>query len=178
MIHKIKGCETMINEFKGKYYFLSNFYTAPVEYEGLLYQNNESAFQSAKVLDIERRKQFCNIDPSTAKSKGRSVVLRYNWDKIKNKIMEDCVRDKFTRNIELKQRLIDTGKKELVEGNTWKDDYWGVYRGRGKNMLGKIIMKIRAELQEEYASDCYGTWSNLCDKEYCSGWDRCKEISK
>jgi len=139
----------MINEFKGKYFFLSNFYSAPVMYEGLLYQNNEAAFQSAKVLDIERRKQFCNIDPSTSKKKGRSVTLRHDWEKVKDKVMEDCVRDKFTRNDDLRQRLLDTGDQELVEGNTWNDTYWGVYRGRGRNMLGKILMKVREELRNE-----------------------------
>lgn len=139
----------MINEFKGKYFFLSNFYTAPVMYEGLLYQNNESAFQSAKVLDIERRKQFCNLDPSTAKKKGRNVILRHDWGKIKDRVMEDCVRDKFTRNLELKQRLLDTGDQELIESNTWFDTYWGICRGKGKNMLGKILMKVRKELINE-----------------------------
>ena len=133
----------MINEFKGKYFFLSNFYTAPVMYEGLLYLNNESAFQSAKVKDTERRKQFCNIDPSTAKRKGRSVTLRHDWEKIKDQVMEDCVKDKFTRNSDLRLRLIETGNKELVEGNMWNDTYWGVCRGRGRNMLGKILMKVR-----------------------------------
>ena len=76
----------MINEFKGKYFFLSNFYSAPVMYEGLLYQNNEAAFQSAKVLDIERRKQFCNIDPSTSKRKGRNVTLRHDWRRLRIKL--------------------------------------------------------------------------------------------
>ena len=37
----------MINEFRGKYYFLSNFYSCKVEWEALTYENNESAFQSA-----------------------------------------------------------------------------------------------------------------------------------
>jgi len=174
----------MINEFKGKYHFLSNFYTAKVIYEGLEFDNNEAAFHSAKVLDIEKRKQFCKLDPSTAKRKGRNVALRHDWEKIKYQVMEDCVRDKFTRNEDLKWKLIDTGKKELVEGNYWHDNIWGnCYCNKcrnveGKNMLGEITMNIRAELQEQYASDCYGAWSDLCDKEYCSGWDRCKEISK
>lgn len=137
----------MINEFKGKYFFLSNFYSAPVEYEGLMYQNNESAFQSAKITDMEKRKQFCTKDPSTAKKKGRNVTLRHDWEKIKDKVMEDCVRDKFTRNVELRQRLLDTEHKELIEGNTWFDQYWGVCRGRGKNMLGKILMRVREELR-------------------------------
>lgn len=139
----------MINEFKGKYYFLSNFYNAPVMYEGLLYLNNESAFQSAKVKDIERRKQFCRIDPSTAKRKGRNVALRHDWEKIKDKVMEDCVRDKFTRNEDLKCKLIETGDEELVESNTWMDQYWGVCNGKGENMLGKILMKVREELRDK-----------------------------
>lgn len=136
----------MINEFKGKYYFLSNFYYAPVMYEGLLYQNNEAAFQSAKIKNIERRKQFCQTDPSTAKRKGRSISLRDDWEEIKDEVMYQCVKDKFTRNKDLKQKLIDTGNKELIEGNTWNDTYWGVCRGKGKNMLGKILMRVREEL--------------------------------
>ena len=31
----------MINEFRGKYYFLSNFYKAPVTWGGITYTNNE-----------------------------------------------------------------------------------------------------------------------------------------
>lgn len=136
----------MINEFKGKYYFLSNFYPAPVMYEGLLYQNNEAAFQSAKVKDLDRRKQFCKIDPSTAKKKGRNVPLRNDWEDIKDEVMYQCVKDKFTRNQDLAQKLINTGNEELVEGNTWNDIYWGVCRGRGKNVLGKILMRVRDEI--------------------------------
>lgn len=145
MIKQKFGSE-MINEFKGKYYFLSNFYSAPVMYEDLLYQNNEAAFQSVKVKDLDRRKQFCNLDPSTAKKKGRNVPLRNDWEDIKVEVMYQCVKDKFTRNQDLKQKLIDTGNEELVEGNTWNDTYWGVCRGRGKNMLGKILMRVRDEI--------------------------------
>ena len=138
----------MISNFKGKHYFLSNFYSAQVMYEGLLYKNNESAFQSAKVKDLERRKQFCELDPSTAKRKRRNVLLRQDWKNVKDEVMYQCVKDKFTRNLDLKQKLLDTGNEELIEGNTWNDTYWGVCRGRGKNMLGKILMKVREELKQ------------------------------
>lgn len=137
----------MIDEFRDKYFFLSNFYNAQVMYEGLLYSNNESAFQSAKVKNIENRKQFCELDPSTAKKKGRNVTLRNDWEKIKDQVMEDIVRDKFTRNLELRDKLVATGDYELIEGNTWNDTYWGVCKGRGKNILGKTLMKIRNELR-------------------------------
>jgi hypothetical protein len=33
----------MINEFRGKYDFLSNFYIASIKYDGISYTNNESA---------------------------------------------------------------------------------------------------------------------------------------
>ena len=137
----------MINNFKGKYYFLSNFYSAQVMYEGLLYKNNEFAFQSAKVKDLERRKQFCELDPSVAKRKGRNVLLRQDWENVKDEIMYQCVKDKFTRNLDLKQKLLDTDDEELIESNTWNDTYWGICKGRGKNMLGKILMRVREELK-------------------------------
>ena len=66
----------MINEFRGKYYFLSNFYEVPVTYENITYQNNEAAFQSAKVIDHNKRLQFANLNPAQAKSKGRRLTLR------------------------------------------------------------------------------------------------------
>jgi len=136
-----------IDSFTGRYFFLSNFFNAPVQYEGLTYINNEAAFQSAKVVNIDQRKQFCELDPSRAKRKGRSVILRHNWEKIKDQVMYDVCMDKFTRNPELKQKLIDTGDAILIEGNDWNDTYWGVCRGIGKNMLGKTLMKIREELK-------------------------------
>ena len=45
-----------------------------------------------------------------------------------------------------------TGDAELIEGNTWHDNYWGVCscskcNGRGKNRLGKLLMKVREELR-------------------------------
>ncbi len=137
----------MINNFRGKYYFLSNFYNTPVTYEGITYQNNESAFQSAKVIDYDKRKQFADLDPSSAKRKGRHVTLRHDWEQIKDDIMYEICKAKFEQNEELKQKILNTGEKELIEGNTWRDYYWGVCNGRGKNKLGKILMRIREEMK-------------------------------
>ena len=66
--------QRMINNFKGKYYFLSNFYEAPFTWNGLTYLNNEAAFQSAKTF--YDRERFTNLDPSSAKRLGRRVQLR------------------------------------------------------------------------------------------------------
>lgn len=54
-----------IDEFRGKYFFLSNFYSAPVEYQGYRFENNEAAFQAAKCP--ERMLDFCGLTPNRAK---------------------------------------------------------------------------------------------------------------
>lgn len=136
----------MINEFRGKYYFLSNFYEAPVTYEGITYKNNEAAFQAAKVTDISIREKFATLDPSSAKRKGRHVQLRHGWDQIKFDIMYEIVKAKFEQNVELKNKLLATGEDHLEEGNTWGDKIWGTVGGKGQNNLGKILMRVRSEL--------------------------------
>lgn len=136
----------MINEFKGKYYFLSNFYNAPVVYDGVTYQNNEAAFQAAKVLDKSIRETFSTLDPSSAKRKGRHVQLRSDWEEIKSGVMYEICLAKFSQNNELKNKLLATGEEYLEEGNTWGDTIWGVYNGVGENRLGKILMRVRSEL--------------------------------
>jgi ribA/ribD-fused uncharacterized protein len=142
-----KENKTMIKEFRGQYYFLSNFYNAKVTWEGITYLNNESAFQSAKVTDFDTRLKFANLDPSSGKRKGRHVQLRHGWDNIKFDIMYEIVKAKFTQNEDLKAKLLATGDKELQEGNTWNDKIWGVCNGKGQNHLGKILMRVREELR-------------------------------
>ncbi|MBQ8497885.1 MAG: NADAR family protein [Clostridia bacterium] len=140
---------TVINKFREEYFFLSNFYKAPVEYHGLRYLNNEAAFQAQKCLSDEEKQQFLFTDPARAKRLGRKVSLRADWETVKVGIMEDIVRAKFTQNPDLKELLLATGDTELVEGNTWNDTFWGVniQSGKGQNHLGKILMKIRKELR-------------------------------
>lgn len=144
----------MINEFRGKYFFLSNFYTDeknPIIYNGISYICAEAAFQAQK--DPSRSKEFSNLLPNKAKALGRRVNLRPDWEDVKDHIMEDILRIKFkpSRSNYLFKKLINTYKEKLVEGNNWNDTYWGMIKDSdgnytiGKNKLGKILMKIRDE---------------------------------
>ncbi|MDF2615405.1 MAG: hypothetical protein K0Q47_60 [Sedimentibacter sp.] len=133
----------MINNFRGNYGFLSNFYKGKVMFEGLEYDCRENAFQASKTTDEEKRKSLQHVNPVVAKRFGRVVKLRQNWERIKYRNMYLIVFDCFKRNDNLRQLLIDTGDEELVEENTWGDTYWGVCNGKGENKLGEILMRVR-----------------------------------
>lgn len=135
----------MIDSFKGKYSFLSNFFEAPVEYDGFVYRNTEAAFQAQKTNNKAERQQFTTLDASTSKRLGRSVTLRSDWEKVKIQVMYEVCYAKFAQNPQLAEKLVATGDEILVEGNTWNDKFWGVCNGEGMNHLGKILMAIRTE---------------------------------
>lgn len=142
-----------IAEFQGEYRFLSNFWPAEVHFEGIVYPSSEHAYQAAKSLDPAERKRIAALPtPSAAKKAGAALQLRPNWDTEKFNVMETVVRDKFTRNADLRAKLLATGDAELIEGNTWGDRTWGVYQGKGENRLGKILMKVRTELRNTPAT--------------------------
>ena len=86
---------------------------------------------------------------------------------------------------ELRDALLATGDVELVEVNTWGDTYWGVCRGRGRNQLGRTLMRIREDIRRRAgpAMDAqHADWLRercdlarigRCDRETChrrSGW--------
>jgi ribA/ribD-fused uncharacterized protein len=141
-----------IDSFQGEYRFLSNFWPAVVDYEGISYPSVEHAYQSAKTLDRSERRRIAAIaEPGEAKRAGRALPnQRADWEQVKLRVMEDCVRYKFTRHADLREKLLATGTAELIEGNTWNDRFWGVCDGQGENHLGKILMKVRTELRREF----------------------------
>lgn len=135
----------VIDKFDGTAFgFLSNFYPAEVEYEGMMYPTSEHAYQAAKTLDIYQRHNVAmQKTPALAKRYGKAVSMRPDWDDVKLDVMEDILYDKFCRHPKLTEMLLATEDAELVEGNTWGDKFWGVCDGEGENHLGKLLMSVR-----------------------------------
>lgn len=137
----------IVQEFRGEFRFLSNFYPAEVTLDGATYPTVEHAFQAAKSNDLLVRRSIRNTQrPGSAKRLGSTVYLRPHWEEIKLGIMEQLVRQKFSKE-PLKSRLLATGDAELIEGNYWNDKFWGVCYGEGENHLGQILMTVREELR-------------------------------
>jgi hypothetical protein len=134
--------------FNKEYRFLSNFYPAKVEYDGLEYASTEHAYQAAKTEDPAHRRRIREAQkPGEAKRLGKQGKMRTDWEQIKIGVMKDLVRQKFSKDKKLKEKLLDTGDAYIEETNTWNDTFWGVCRGKGQNWLGKIIMEVRDELK-------------------------------
>lgn len=143
----------MITEFDGKYAFLSNFYHSPFIFDGIEYPTNEHFFQAMKTLDQEERKQIAAAPtPGKAKRMGRHVQLRKDWEQVKKNVMRLGVGLKFKAHPNLAEKLIGTGDKYLIEGNSWHDNIWGscfcdkCAAVPGRNLLGQILMEERERL--------------------------------
>lgn len=135
-----------IKGFSGPYRFLSNFFIEPdgsfVEYE----------FQRAKCSEFHERAKFDTLfdkrilTPKQAKVLGSAVHLREDWLTVRVDIMTFYVMKKFKDHKDLWWMLQQTGDAWLEEANTWGDTFWGTCRGRGDNVLGTILMQVRADL--------------------------------
>lgn len=140
-----------IKEFKGAYRWLSNFHPAPVIFEGMLFRSVEHAYQAAKTTNWDEREHICALKTAgDAKRAGRRVTMRADWDSVKLTVMKLLLKQKFADEW-LRARLLATGDAELIEGNYWGDQFWGVCRGAGANHLGRLLMEVRAELRAEPA---------------------------
>lgn len=147
-----------VKGFFEQYRFLSNFHIAPVMYAGGLYKSTEHAYQAAKSFDglVTDPNEVNKMTCSEVRKWGQTLEIRKDWDNVKYDIMLAVVFDKFWRNDgtegfqNLRQQLLDTWDKYLEETNSWRDEYWGVnsWTGKGENMLGKILMKVRECLRK------------------------------
>lgn len=144
----------MISGFNGPNRFLSNFYPSNVEFEGLTYPTVEHAYQAAKTLEPrERQIILSHSGPDGAKSAGRRVTMRPDWDAVKLSIMKRLLQKKFY-DTTLKTMLLETGEEQLEEANYWHDNYWGrctclkcKETTLGLNYLGLLLMEVRQEIR-------------------------------
>ena len=135
-----------ITSFRNENFFLSNFYLCTITIRDITYSSAEAAFQAQNTLDIAERMRFAEMTPGQAKKYGKKVDLRCDWEDLKVDIMTAIVLAKFQQNPNLRELLLATGDRELIEGNNWNDTFWGVSNksGKGQNNLGKILMDVRS----------------------------------
>ena len=89
--------EQKIKRFRQEYDYLSNFYPACLQVDGLEYLCSEAAYQAAKCAKAEDRLLFTELNSNDSKILGRKVPQRFDWEEVKVQEMEKILRAKFTQ---------------------------------------------------------------------------------
>lgn len=130
----------------------SNFSPHRIFLKDKIWKTSEHYFQAQKFAGTEHEEKVrLAPTPKEAANLGRSRQrpLRRDWETVKDDIMREALRAKFTQHKDLKKILLETGDALIVE-HTKNDRYWGDGGdGTGKNMLGKLLMELREELKNE-----------------------------
>lgn len=134
-----------IHSFTDDYSFLSNSFPCTIEIDGLKFNSAEAAFWSQRVKDINARRKYARLSPNKAREKALQAVPIDDWDEVKDDIMRKVLKIKFS-NPDLKKKLLDTKVQNLYNNTTYRDEYWGIYMGKGNNKLGKLLMELRSSL--------------------------------
>lgn len=144
----------------------SNFYETVFKLDDIEYKSAEHAFQAIKAKTFGDDEMFGKIlkakSAQSAKSFGKKVkeFKEDVWTGKKEEVMRNILRAKFTQNLELRKKLLDTEDKILANADA-RDKYWGIgtsasttiakdpKKWKGENILGKLLMEIRSELKAE-----------------------------
>ena len=147
---EIESNKLLFYRSNGKYGFLSNLYKRCIVFEKIRFPTSEHAYQYGKFKD-EKVADWAMIAPKPH----LLAILAHNlfvwdivpnWSKIKESRMEAVLRAKFNQHSDLATKLIETGNAILIEDSK-SDAFWGIgKKGKGKNRLGKLLMKIRSEI--------------------------------
>ncbi len=144
--------------------FLSQWYQAPMNVDGVVYANCEQYMMAKKALAMGDFEYYGKImqetDPAVIKKLGREIrgFDSAKWDECKAKIIYDGNYAKFSQNEDLKERLLATGNAILAEASRF-DNIYGIgfaaddpearqpEKWTGQSILGKALMQIRKELK-------------------------------
>ena len=144
----------------------SNFYPVQFTLEDRVWENSEQYFMWKKALtfgDLEIAEKITKVDdPYHAKKLGRKVkdFDDKKWFVVCRDIMFDACYAKFSQNEVLKEQMMASGDKLIVEASPY-DKIWGIGMGaenplalnpaawKGKNWLGEVLMKVRDTFIQE-----------------------------
>jgi len=132
----------------------SNWYRgAGFELDGQWWPTSEHYFMAQKTTDKKHRERIRKASsPREAKElagRGGIITLRKGWDGMKFEAMYRACYAKFSQNDDLRELLLSTGDRPIHED--CRDPWWGGGPNfpSGKDLLGKVLRKVRDTLREE-----------------------------
>jgi hypothetical protein len=153
-----------------------NYYISPITIAGKQYLTVEHYYQSEKYSNAYSEIIRCASTPNKARVLARQEIrggyawraelnemirlnqakgftldtMKADWENgVKDSVMYTGLQAKFRQHPHLAKMLLNTKDKIIVE-NSPRDWYWGCGKdGKGKNMLGIALMKLRKELTQK-----------------------------
>lgn len=144
--------ETEIRFFTPRFYAFDSFSAYTVEIWGKKFLTSEHAYQWKKYSDSapELASQILDAqNPNAVKkiSDSNKDKAPLAWNTHKVSVMEEILRAKIKQHEKVRSLLKESGNK-IIKENSPTDSFWGVGPDdNGENQLGKLWMKLRAELK-------------------------------
>lgn len=115
--------------------FLSTYYDSPFTVRGILYKTVQHYYQAQKFIKEDVKSVRTEIENATTPFEAKKIS-KENAEKIKDlaywkewkderrmDVMRRGIKEKFGQHPELKQKLMDTGDKKLIEDETF-NAFW------------------------------------------------------
>jgi len=133
----------------------SNYFPRSVIIDGIAYASSEHAFQCAKARRAEVR-AWIAAAPTAMLAAAAGDALGPedtvpDWAERMVPLMLAVLRAKFTQHRDIAALLVGTGEARLVEiapEDNPVNRYWSEVDGAGLNVLGKLLMEVRAEIRD------------------------------
>ena len=139
--------------YEREFYCFSNFSSFQVKWKGRLWPTSVHAYQAAHFFKTapklaEKIYKVKSAHEAYKLAKVNTDKASKDWEEKKVAIMEEIVGQKLKQNPYVMHKLMQTGKRKIVEDSP-KDNFWGWGPKRdGRNELGKIWMKLRKEIMK------------------------------
>jgi len=166
----------------------SNWYPAEFDYAGKHYATSEQFMMYQKVMmfgQFDLAEQIMNTpDPEACKIIGRTYFPDFDgalWKKTRYAVVRRGVYAKFAQNPDILQVLLETGNSILAECAA-RDADWGIKIGdtdpaykdiskwQGDNLLGKMLMEIRADIRAKLAGQDSSVIGSHDGRNHSSGF--------
>ena len=150
MPHKLDTNERVLF-YEQEFYALSNFSAFRLTWKGIDFDTSEQAYHWEKFFGMPVIQGAIHTARSAHDAfkiaEQYKHLVRAGWSDIRVDTMHEILRAKAAQHEYVRRKLLETGERELIE-DSWRDDFWGWGpHFDGQNMLGKLWMQVRAELQ-------------------------------
>jgi ribA/ribD-fused uncharacterized protein len=133
----------------------SNLFRRSIDFEGREFPTAEHAYQAGKARKEEVREWILSAPTPGLVAMAAHGLYTWDivpdWSQMKYDRMRQVLRAKFTQHEDLRQLLLSTGSVRIVETGRVANVVnctWGEVNGKGRNMLGVLLMELRTELMK------------------------------